>query len=873
MLFLDCLYFLFIEPLQLLFEAIFYYAYKFTDNPGISIVVISLVINFLVLPLYRRADRLEKEQADKKLRMKPWVDHIKATFKGDERVMILQAYYRENDYGITSVLKESVSLFLQIPFFIAAYRFLSGLKLLQGVPLGPITDLGAPDALIGIGSLSINALPVLMTLINIVSGLVYSRKGSIKDKIKLIVIALVFLVLLYGSPAGLVFYWTLNNLFSLGKNIVASLVKPRQETKAVNEGNKENRGGFTVTVLAGAVLAVLTGVMIPSDIIVQNPTEMTNLFSTDPHSPLLYILSSALIAVGTYMLWVPLFAYLSKEKVKRFASCFLPAAAVIGVVNYIAFNKNFGTLSNKLIYEGTVEFGAKEIIINLIADIAVGAVMVFISMKWKKVIKWVTVIALIAVLMLSVMRMVAIIAFVSGFNYNYRNTADDVSVPMTTSGQNVVVIMMDKMNGSYVPYIFNERPDVAEQFDGFTYYPNTVSLGKYTNSGTPCLFGGYDYSPDKMNARSDELLVDKHNEALLTMPLIFRDNGWKVTVGDPPYANYQWTPDLSIYDEYEGINAYHLSGVFNDDVPALANAGEELEIRLNRNLFCFGFMKSLPYALQSVAYCEGSYGYLNFGYSMTFGYTWHIQNGILESHVQEAAVLNSLDRVVDITDDPENCFFVMANGTTHEVSLLKEPDYAPDVYIDNIDYDATHMDRFTVGGVTMTMEGEGIFFLTYAAYESSMESCIALGQWFDYLRENGLYDNTRIIIVADHGFGMAQFDELLIDGMELDAESVNPVLLVKDFNSTGFNVSDEFMTTADTPSLALHGLVEDPVNPFTKNPIYQDIKSSGVFVYCSEENNIYFNNGTRFNPNGNWYTVHDNIYDDENWTQCQGEPT
>ena len=59
-----------------------------------------------------------------------------------------------------------------------------------------------------------------MTVINIISGFIYSGKGNAKDKIKLILIALVFLVLLYDSPAGLVFYWTLNNIFSLCKNAV-----------------------------------------------------------------------------------------------------------------------------------------------------------------------------------------------------------------------------------------------------------------------------------------------------------------------------------------------------------------------------------------------------------------------------------------------------------------------------------------------------------------------------------------------------------------------------------------------------------------------------------------------------------------------------
>ena len=51
----------------------------------------------------------------------------------------------------------------------------------------------------------------------------------------------------------------------------------------------------------------------------------------------------------------------------------------------------------------------------------------------------------------------SILQFASENNYYYGNTADEVSVPLTSSGKNVVVIMMDKMNGAYIPYLFNGK--------------------------------------------------------------------------------------------------------------------------------------------------------------------------------------------------------------------------------------------------------------------------------------------------------------------------------------------------------------------------------------------------------------------------------
>ncbi len=58
-----------------------------------------------------------------------------------------------------------------------------------------------------------------MTLINCIAGAVYTRGFAFKEKAQLYGMALLFLVLLYNSPAGLVLYWTLNNVFSLLKNI------------------------------------------------------------------------------------------------------------------------------------------------------------------------------------------------------------------------------------------------------------------------------------------------------------------------------------------------------------------------------------------------------------------------------------------------------------------------------------------------------------------------------------------------------------------------------------------------------------------------------------------------------------------------------
>lgn len=162
---LTAVYQLLIGPLELFFEYIFGFAFRVTDNVGVSIIFLSLAMNFLVLPLYRRADAMQMAEAERAKKMKHWVEHIKKTFTGDERFMMLQTYYRQNDYKQTDALRGSISLLLEIPFFIAAYHFLSNLEILHGVNFGPLYDLGAPDALLQFDDVIIILLPLIVVCI------------------------------------------------------------------------------------------------------------------------------------------------------------------------------------------------------------------------------------------------------------------------------------------------------------------------------------------------------------------------------------------------------------------------------------------------------------------------------------------------------------------------------------------------------------------------------------------------------------------------------------------------------------------------------------------------------------------------------------
>ena len=81
-------------------------------------------------------------------------------------------------------------------------------------------DLSKPDRLLSIGNWNINLMHFVMTGINLASAYVYSSSLSKKDQIQVYVIAGIFLVAIYFMPVALVLYWTINNIFSLVKNLI-----------------------------------------------------------------------------------------------------------------------------------------------------------------------------------------------------------------------------------------------------------------------------------------------------------------------------------------------------------------------------------------------------------------------------------------------------------------------------------------------------------------------------------------------------------------------------------------------------------------------------------------------------------------------------
>jgi hypothetical protein len=285
---------------------------------------------------------------------------------------------------------------------------------------------------------------------------------------------------------------------------------------------------------------------------------------------------------------------------------------------------------------------------------------------------------------------------------SFRTGSDELKevVPvfnLSKTGQNVVVIMLDRAQNAFVPFILEESPDLKEIYSGFVYYPNTVSFHTHTRIGAPPLLGGYEYTPGEFNKRDTVPAVSKHNEALLLMPRIFAEAGFEVTATDPPYPNYSSKDDLRIYNEYPEINVkltdskYTKLWIKEHDL-GFPSTGAIIK----RNLFWYGLFKTLPLALRQGVYLQGDWcapGLMQKAMLTLNGYS----------------VLDYLPRLTGFTPQKENAALIMINNTTHEYSFFEAPEYRPVPSVNN--YGTGPYKRET-------------------AYHTNMAALKRLGDWF-----------------------------------------------------------------------------------------------------------------------------------------------
>jgi YidC/Oxa1 family membrane protein insertase len=886
---LDILYTIIIYPLKSIFEVVFVFARLTFKETGLSVVFISIAISLLCLPLYNVAEYWQQLERNTQKRMKSKIDRIRAVFKGDERYMILSAYYRQNHYHPVYAMRSTFGLLIQIPFFIAAYSFLSHNEALKGTSFLILSDLSVPDGLISLGSVRFNILPVIMTVINCAAGLIYTKGFPLKEKLQLYGMALVFLLLLYNSPSGLVMYWIGNNCFSLLKHlydkihtdikkiVLRSLVtilclSMIYYVLVLHRGNPRVRHIFAamllslcvilwvipvikiklqkiscvdypvkilvfVFALSFAVLFIITGLFLPSMLIASSPQEFSYI---DNNPPLFFVFHTLTQAFGFFIFWPLCFFFLFSTK-RTFAAAGL-ILCFAALCNVFLFPGRYGILTLDMVFANSVSHSVYEMLGNIaVLCIPICVVVVLFLKGFYKIITPIIALSGAVILALSIRN----IAFIQAEHqkiseFHLDKTAKTSVEPVfhfSKTGKNTVVLMLDRAMNSFFPFILEELPELKDRYSGFVYYPNTLSFSGYTRLGAPPIFGGYEYIPAEINKRDTVPVVKKHNEALLLMPVVFFRAGYQVTVTDPPYPNYSFKEDLRIYDPYPEMKAFitdaEYTGIWlKEHNMALPSQSDVLK----RNILWYSMLKIVPLFMREGIYQQGGWFASFSGYKLT-----NTLNGY--------SVLDFLPRLTDARAEKENTALIMVNNTTHEPSLMQAPDYRPVLNVTNY------------GKSPYAKESE---------YHGDAAALLRLADWFSFLKQENLYDNTRIIIVADHG-AQKNYVTPMVPGLSVNIDNFNPLLLVKDFDASGSIKTDHtFMTNADVPFLAFQGQIEKPANPFTGKEISTELKNRPLYVACSGGVHLENPEATQItlDPNRDYY-VRDNIFDPGNWEKVK----
>ena len=971
MIIIDILYNLTIYPIEFIIEIIFYFFNSiFNYDYALSLFLLSLFVSLISLPFYNVSELWAKKEREIQNIMKPDIEHINKNFKGDEKFLLTRACYKIYGYKTIYAFRGTLGLLIQIPFFLAAYNFIHNLSGLQLGSFLFIKDFSKPDAAINIGNITINILPFVMTLFSLLSGLVYSKKLKFKESLPLYIVSLIFLVLLYNSPSGLVFYWTLNCLFSLIKNIFIeyklykvfvvnkykilrgyniffviltiifilllslgnidrkgylgdfekleeenisyhfklfyynkifkhndiygvkvdinklnndSIIDIKFEDNGSPYGNIilndyiENIGKIEVyyklfvksifvaifilfmtlfilfnnihkyifnNIISGSflekrnlliissclVISVLSGLFISSSLIGNSPTEFK--------SPFDLIINDLSMSLGLFLFY-PLFIYiLFSDKIKNYLTLLLIFVASFVLVNTFIMKGNYININADFVFDNTdlLKASFKEILLTIILTVILISIIILILKNNKAIflinIYSIVLLVLVSISIFDISKIIKEHNKLSDIQINNDKTSDIKIFNMSKTGENIFVFVLDRAINSYWLDAFERFPNYKKDFDGFVFYPNNVSFSTSTIT-IASLYGGYDYLPYEMSIDGGYNITNFHNEALLTIPMTLEKYNYKSVMLDPVYANFSWVPDLRIFKNYTNIFAYNNNKIEEYSI----NKYSKLQINksfLNRKLIRFSIFRMIP---------------INLRYDFYNDKGWFNPNLNINESIFTYAMLNYIKDFINISDSG-NYYNILHNMITHQ------PFY---FYSDFLPY--MELKRVDKKDLDIYKDDDSV-----RHFYANVASINCITNFITYLKENNIYDNSKIIISSDHGGWLNT--TLFADTNINFINGYNALLMYKDFNSKGeIKIDTNFMTIADTPYLATKHL-DKVKNPFTGNIITNDYKTNGANIIYLNSWKIDEQFSNRYNFN-QYYYVKDNIFDINNWKKFQ----
>lgn len=875
---LDSLFYLFIQPFVYFISSFVDIFYPILSiNAFVGIVLVSLFVQIICQPIYRTAQHFIDKDNIKIADMKWRIDTIIKHFAGQERRMLLNTYYRQNHFHpLLSSFKNSFVILIQVPFFLAAYKvFTRSGTLFQSPVFNQINES------FSLFSFQINVLPIVMTVVNIVSVFIFLKHATITAKMKACLLPAVFLILLYYAPPEIVIYWLLNNVYSLLRNIslsynqysrwanvltgillvcfalivnltIASIVlmsvlcclglliyimKKKSLLKQVNpitvricigwglllmslyyqpmlplffvyiliqilqvgywiyQKYHIKAGGIRTMFVVGLMMSCLTGFVIPITIM---SSSVVDFMIYAPIRTIIWL--HFLTCVGCFVVIPVVIFYLLKPQQRPFLCFCIGCLFCFMVINWFLFNPPTGNISVFMIFSLFVEFPVTYLLLIKGIILFIGAVFMWQIITCLKVkIQTVFVCSfLISLMFYGYKANYVIQEQITEYTNNQDKSETQTVFELSANQPNVLILFLDRAISSFLPQILKEQPEFKTIFSGFTFYPNTIAFARQTLYSAPSLLGGYEYTPNRLQKDTTRSMREKYNESVSVLPFLFKENGYDVSMN--------WIPFFNFEDYYQG-DLFHKAGMtydgpHNKTVVDLKDLPKIKRVLFN-NLFYFSLLNVMPEIGYDVMYRLYAESFLN-----KQDYNPRVVH--LYDTKQQYDLLKNIQVRVKETAQPS--FILHYNLLTHSPSFLTQEYTIPQNPTEEV---KTLPNMYMPG--------------TVQHYQVNMASYRLIGDLLRSLKEKGVYDNTRILIVSDHGYGVRI-------SSEIDSELIHnsALLLVKDFYQTGPLKTDKtFMTTADVPSLSVQNVIQNPENPFTDKKLDSSDKTNGVDVIYS----------------------------------------
>ncbi len=847
-----------LKPFELLLSGVFTLAVGLTGNYGISLLIMSVVITLLTTPIYLLADKWSAAEKALQDEMKPEIDSIKAAFSGQKQYYLIQTVHRIHHYKFFYPLRSMLGILFQIPFFFAAYNVLSSYTGYNGIGWGAISDLAKPDGLL----FGLNFLPFLMTFFNLISSFYYTHSFKAKDNKQQILLALVFLLLLYDSPAALLIYWTSNNFLSIIKNMLIG--KQQVPAKVSSDFSWKNLArnrnlqfvlldfyffaslfiiDFDASVYRYCILlqtAVLFGYVLWKCIrtrfrflsvplvlfgLLYALTLALYLFSNLYQKYYLPQLALALllgymnadgeqkradikvlvlesVAFSGYLfLLSPLRFYVQNigEFPVVFPSLVVQLMAVTGIacivlVGIAVLTRRVGFFEHLMIAAFAAvcayttllrlnlgllsgfQFQNEKLLLNYpIAYYVKDFVVVFFIWyfsKWfySKYRKHIP--AVLGLLCgIVVITMIPALMHISDTADAEDHVAQSAGssmqhITLSKNHQNVVVIMADMMNGNYVNRYFAENPDKKASFSGFVNYADCIPIAGSTLASVPGIFGGDAFAYRQILDNDDSYEVDVEH-AMTGFFGTFISHGYDCTNINHSAVFKFMDKELPVplnAGNYHEINDYEYfqflnSGSDDDSVMGRAN---------NYLISVFPVFNIAPLSAKVIMYDKGQWN----NYGLALDYQTHYVK-------QKMALFELLHQVTDFSDTDENVLIYWATEMTHDPFAITDKG---ELFTNVLDADRNY------------------------PYYSAKYTMNKLADFMDYLKLQGVYDNTLVLVVSDHGNYWT--DNEIVDlkfnqfpgnlEWETHLERAQSVFFCKDFDSSEeYRVSDVQVQNTD----------------------------------------------------------------------------